>query len=113
MSETEHNRGTLKLVYQGDDIEGGAEIVCELAGYIKSQYHDSFVEALNDEGYRKHYISGDSIYEVSYSSVDSDGDVFIASKNKDGSIWFETKYYNGGCSFDEALDTAIERMIGT
>jgi hypothetical protein len=111
MSETEHNRGTLKLVYQGDDIEGGAEIVCDLSGYIKSQYHDSFVEALNDEGYRKYYISGDCIYEVSYSSVDDDGDIYLASKENDGTISFTTRYYNGGCSFNDALDTAIERLI--
>ena len=42
----------------------------------------------------------------------SDDDIFEANLNKDGSISYIVSYYNGGCCFEEALETAIEKLEG-
>lgn len=47
---------------------------------------------------------------ISEDDIDDYADIFNASKNEDGTIDFLLKYYNGGCSFDEALTTAIDKM---
>ena len=47
---------------------------------------------------------------ISEDYIDDYADIFNASKNEDGTIDFLLRYYNGGCSFDEALNTAINKM---
>ena len=47
---------------------------------------------------------------ISEDDIDDYADIFNASKNEDGTIDFLLKYCNGGCSFDEALTTAINKM---
>ena len=47
---------------------------------------------------------------ISEDDIDDYADIFNASKNEDGTIDFLLRYYNGGCSFNEALTTAINKM---
>ena len=39
-----------------------------------------------------------------------DEDIFNAHDNGDGTIGYEVMYYNGGCSFNEAIEYALEDM---
>jgi len=47
------------------------------------------------------------VYTVEKKVLDPCDDIFLSTKNDDGTIDFEIKYYNGGCSFDEAIETAL------
>lgn len=111
MSETEINKGTLtKLDLQGD-IEEKCKQAVELLGLAYNpDNHDSYQECIEDAGYRSAYIYQDDIYQVTYSPVEDDGDIYEANKNEDGTIDFLTRFYNGGCSFNEALDYAMEKL---
>ena len=40
--------------------------------------------------------------------METEMDIFESNKNDDGTINFHVMYYNSGCSFDEAIDEAIE-----
>ena len=48
------------------------------------------------------------IQDSYYNDIDSD--IFNAHDNNDGTIDYEVLYYNGGCSFDEAVEYAIDNM---
>lgn len=55
-------------------------------------------------------IINDVLYEVVEDKNLDDYDLFEASENKDGTIDYTLRYYNGGCGFEEALETAIDKM---
>jgi hypothetical protein len=65
-------------------------------------------EYFNDLYYKKAVLIRGKVFTVKKDEIDSDGDIFYSKKNDDGSIDFEVKYYNGGCSFDEAIETALK-----
>lgn len=88
-------------------IEETCKAILSEMGIDDHKFCDSYREKLEDEGYRKYFITDAAVYEVEAEEKDPDDDIFRATKNEDGSIDFEVKYYNGGCSFNEALDEAI------
>lgn len=110
MSETEHNKGILTPVEIIGDIENTAKKILEGMGEDPEEYYSTFLEQLEDVGYRKFFIADNMIYNVESTQIDPDNSIMLASKCGDGRIYFETKFYNGGCSFNEALHSAISRI---
>ncbi len=106
MSDTEHNKGTLTPVEMIGGIESAAKRILQKEGWDADE--DTYMEALENYGYRKYVHLNGVIYKVDNKSVDVDMDIFNATKNDDGTISYETKFYNGGCSFDEALEEAMK-----
>ena len=109
MSETEHNKGKLVPVSRIGSVEEKCKAVVEVHGFEKSKYHETFKEALEDEGYRSFFITDTEVYKIESEEVDADGDIMNATRNTDGTIDFETRFYNGSCSFNEAIKCALEK----
>ncbi|MCK5617055.1 hypothetical protein KAR91_85120 [Candidatus Pacearchaeota archaeon] len=110
MSDTEHNKGKLVPVPKFGTLEDTAKKILYDNGETEQGCYDSYLEHLEDWGYRKYHITEDAIYKVENKEVDCDEDVFTASAEEGGVIRYETKFYNGGCSFSEALDSAISKI---
>ena len=113
MSEQETIKGKIREVFIGDkdSMEEFAKELCKRNEYFYSEeYFESYLECLQEEGYKDYIISDNSIYEViERTAFEYDG-IFEASKNDDDTISFVLSYYNGGCSFDEAIEKALENM---
>lgn len=110
MSETEINKGVLIKLNLTGDIEEKCRQALDELGIEMSDYCDTYRECVEDRGYRKLYIFNDDIYRVEYNKIDGEEDIFDAQFNENGDIQFTTKFYNGGCSFNEALDYAVETL---
>jgi len=120
MSSIEHHSGKLIPVAIFHDIEEREEIAKEIVkeeGYDSKfdkfeAYWDSYTECLEDQGYRTYYIGNGAIYKIEAETLDPEADIFKANKNRaEGTIEFEIRFYNGGCSFNEALDKALDRSL--
>ena len=108
----ETHRGKLvPMVLNGVTLEERCEDACKRLGFKKADYHDTWEEAIGDEGYKKVYVDSDEaiIYEIQDKEVDSYGFV-EGSKNDDGSIDYFISWYNGGASMDEVLDDVFEKV---
>lgn len=92
MSETDHYKG--KLIPTG-----------------KTQDEFSPNNPDFDGFYEKAVVIDGMVYTVEKKEdIDPWCDIFRASKNEDGSYDFEVRYYNGGCSFDEAIYEAVDKI---
>ncbi len=109
MSDTEHNVGKLIPRESKGTIEETCRSILSEMG-IDDVEDGEARERLDDEGYRKYFITDSVVYEAIYQEVDIDCDIFNATKNTDGIIDFEIKFYNGGCSFNEALEEALKKI---
>lgn len=100
MSDYEHIRGSLKPTNKTVD---------EYVGEVKlASYHSNKTDYFSDVFYRKAVEINGMVYEVDSQELDPNDDIYRASWKDDGSIEFELRYYNGGCSFSEAMETALE-----
>lgn len=108
MSEMEAHKGKLvPMNLKGDTLEERAEDACRILGYKKSKYHDSWVECLDDEGYRTAHIRDNVIYEIKDTELEIGGFV-EGTRNEDGSYDYYLNYYNDWiASFSEVLDEVI------
>lgn len=110
MSEMEHCRGTLKLVekLRGESLEEQCQRL--LNNKERPSYYDSYQEMLRDEFYKEYIICNDAVYSIDSQEIDPYEDIFIAYKDENGAINFEVQFYNGGCSLNEAIETALENL---
>lgn len=101
MSETVHYTGKIKRLDFGDLTEDEIRLVLEKRDFSIPKYvHDmEEIEGL--------LILNGKYYEEIEKNQVGDGDVFHAEKNGD-EINFRVQYYNGGCSFNEALEKALD-----
>ncbi len=109
MSEMETHKGKLvPITNAGDNLEEQAKEICSRLGLEREEYHKTWIECLRDEGYRKVYIHGDTIYEIQDTQLDSYG-FTEGTANEDGSINYFISWYNGGASMDEVLDDVMDK----
>lgn len=113
MSEMETHIGKLEKIQIPDGVtteEKAKEICKSLFGITELwAYYDDWTECLQSEGDGGFVVVDGTIYHV-ISDNRTDTDIFNAEENADGTISYTLSYYNGGCSFSEAIETAIERM---
>ena len=96
MSETVHYKGKIQLVEKIKDetLEEQCKRILSEHGYQELDlYCDSWHEMLCEELYERYVIVNDSIYKVI-----------------DKTINYHVMYYDGGCSFNEAIEEAIQNM---
>lgn len=114
MSEMVHYTGKLQLVDRlpNETLEEQCERILKEHKYLAlSKYCDSWVEMLYDKLYEQYVIAGGEVYKVIEKNYrDMDTDIFDANRNTDGIIDYEVLYYDGGCSFNEAIEYALEDM---
>ena len=113
MSEQETIKGKIRRIFVGtkEEMEMFAQDLCEKNGYYYEEtYFETYVECLEEEGYREYIITDNDIYEVVETKNFEYNDTFDASENPDGTISFVLSYYNGGCSFGEAIGKALKNM---
>ena len=112
MSEMETHRGKLvPMDLPGDTLEDRAREACLKLCLEKEDYHDTWLDCLEDEGYKKVHINGDVIYEIQDEELDSYGFV-EGTANDDGTIDYMISWYNGGASMDEVLAAALTKATG-
>ena len=102
MSETVHYKGKLKLIGEATNE------LCEKLYGKTLTCQDDFIEALiyDTDNY---IINNGKLYEV-ISKVHFDEDIFEIKKIDDETYEYDVMYYNGGCSFNEAIDTAFDNV---
>ena len=114
MSETVHYTGKLQLVHKipNEPLEEQCKRILAEHNYFElNSYCDSWIEMLCDELYESYVIAGGEVYKVvEKNHKDMDEDIFNAHDNGDGTIDYEVMYCNGGCSFNEAIERALENM---
>lgn len=113
MSEQETVCGKLKLLNKLSDetLEQQCKrIYSERFTPREVPYWDSFEEDLMDDGYKKFTIYDDNLYEVISKENFDSYNIFDIKKTEDGTFDFVLSYYNGGCSFDEAIEHAFNKM---
>lgn len=112
MSEYETHIGKIKKVDLSNiSIEDFCKAACNDRNITKLEsYYDSWQECFMDRCDREYVIVNDSIYKIISDKNCSDDDIFEAHENYEGQIEYCLSYYNGGCSFSEAIETALERM---
>lgn len=114
MSEMVHYTGKLQLVdkFQNETLEEQCERILKEHKYLAlSKCCDSWREMLCDKLYEQYVIADGEVYKViEKNHRDMDEDIFEAHDNTDGTIDYEVMYYNGGCSFNEAIEYALEDM---
>lgn len=110
MSETVYFKGVLKVVekMEGETLEAQCK---RLLGVDELPAHfESYEEYLMDEHHQEYVIRNEVLYQVEKHEVELDGDTFCANVNEDGNIEFEILYHNGGCSFDDAIQQALNSI---
>lgn len=115
MSETVHYTGKLQLVNKlpNETLEEQCKRILVEHNYRElDSYCDSWREMLYEELYERYVVvNNNNIYEIVEKNNKTDEyDIFNATQNLDGSIDYEVMYYNGGCSFNEAIEEALENM---
>lgn len=114
MSEMVHYTGKIAPVGKlpNETLEEQCKRILEKYNYLDlKSYCDSWREMLCDELYERYVIAGGEVYKVvEKNHKDMDSDIFNAHDNYDGTIDYEVMYYNGGCSFNEAIEYALEDM---
>ena len=106
MSEMVHYTG--KIVPVGKLPNETLEEQCKR---ILAKYNYLDLKSYCDEFYERYVIAGGEVYKVvEKNHKDMDEDIFNAHDNGDGTIDYEVMYYNGGCSFNEAIEYALEDM---
>ena len=98
MSETEHHVGKLKPTGRSVDHYVSD---CDIPDYYESK-QEYFDDVFTEKAYS---ISG-MVYEVETKNVEGE-DVAISKVNSDGTIDFQVRFYNGSCSFNEAIEDAL------
>ena len=114
MSEMVHYTGKLQLVHKipNETLEEQSKRILAEHNYFElNSYCDSWIEMLCEELYERYIVTNDNIYKVVEKNNKTDEyDIFNATQNFDGTIDYEVMYYNGGCSFNEAIERALENM---
>lgn len=116
MSEYEHVKGKIqKIKFLNCDFEENCrQVLLENDIVPDPDYsgdEEPYQMQLDDELYKEVIIYNNNLYKVIESEDVDDYDIFEASVNKDMSINFEVCFYNVGCSFEEAIGIAIDKMI--
>lgn len=111
MSQQEVVIGKLKPYYKTFDGLTQEQIILEFCKENSLPIDESDVlESWHNVYYEKYVICGNSVYEIIKKTEFDDGDIFEAHTNKQGEVEFVLSYYNGGCSFQEALEYALQKM---
>lgn len=109
MSEMEYWKGKAVPVSMDTDLETTAKNICAKHEWEMDKYYSSWVEVIEDLGYRKYVVVDDKIYEI-VNPVEFDNYGFIdGTLNEDESIDFIMGWYNGGASFSEVCEQAIKQ----
>jgi hypothetical protein len=108
MSETERWQGKLLPIDTSDGLEETIKRICEDEGWKPCYDGETWLEVLQDDGYRKYFVQDGNIYAVKATELDDD--IFQSTLNEDGTISFVVSYYNGGCSFNGAIKEALKNM---
>lgn len=124
MSRIETHIGTLKRLsflseneehFADVDVEAWMQERCTEAGFKKEPYHESWLEAWNDE----HYHSAGYIvkvkgeyYEVTSNEDFEENDIQEIVKEGTDKYRYVLRFYNGGTCFPEMLEEAINDMKG-
>lgn len=114
MSDYEFRTGKIhKIGMEDSDKEDFAKAVIQKSGVKERLWYDSWLELLREDGEALGYLvlNGDIYGLISDISLDPYEDMFqIVQKDKDYPVLeYTLKYYNGGCSYIEALETALNR----
>ena len=110
MSQQETHYGKMKLIWRGAEEWCRCYCNCKNISCLNSQtwqetFFDNFIE---DESLKSIIIVNDNVYEILKDTEINNEEIFVASCDSDNIISYTVSYYNGGCSFTEALKTALK-----
>lgn len=112
MSETRHYTGRLIKLDRISPTETLEEQCKRISDKPLSNWADSYVEQLTDDGgYEDYIIIDGTLYQTKeLTEKDADEDIFEARKINGNDFEFEVRYYDGGCSFPEAIEEAMKKF---
>ena len=108
MSETRHYIGKLIKVDNPNNLstEDLAKEILNVDSF--ESYYNSFSEKLISDNYNEYFIYNGIIYKIEAKDYEYE-DVYIATKNENR-FDINVKFYDGGCSLDEAIETALNKL---
>ena len=107
MSKTETRRGKVKRITGTD----GMTFTTAVQYLIDKGFDVEEYDVEEEYIYSPTVAHVDGLfYEVIEDKSYDYADIFIATPRADETIDFHLTYYNGGCSFEEALSSAIRNM---
>jgi len=110
MSETVTYKGKLQeVVLINDNLEETCKDIL-LKNNIEIHNDFSYQEQLSDNFYKEYVSTNNKLYRVLYKENFEFDNIFNAELNLDGTISFLVKYYDGGCSFNEAIEKAMDNI---
>lgn len=112
MSDTVYYKGKL-IKNDKKPNETKLEYFSRVLKIDQSKIDKDFIEEIlyDDPLYDNYIYLGEVLYTVKdKESLDQDQDIYKAKKINDKDYEFEVKFYNGGCSFDEAIETALNNL---
>ena len=110
MSNTEHKVGRQIPIEVRNTLEEKAKNIVESKVDKLEEYHNNYIDALNDYCYKEYIVLDKKIYKVEMEEFNDGEDIYEAKLNSDNSISFVVKYYNGGVSFEEAIEYSLKKM---
>lgn len=113
MSEDEYWNGTAKVVKPKgkEDLESLCRRIFEGHSLKKSEYTDTYAEALLEEAYKQFVIVDGVLYDTSRMVCRDDcPDICEASRIDEDTVKVTLKFYNGGTCFGEMFEAAIKKL---
>lgn len=110
MSDYERHNGTLIRINpnEGESFDDMLLRVLKENKIDVVESKDNLTKYFIDELWETHYIHNGVLYKIDNTECDDSSDIYEARINPNGNISYTLRFYNGGCSFGEALDTALE-----
>lgn len=109
MSDTEAHKGTLYKYSRGNE-----SLFDAISRYAESKSIEfdgtDPAEIIGDHFYDELIIVNGQLYTITDSEYDTGNDIYQATMNADASISYVVQFYNGGCSFSEALQSAVSEL---
>ena len=103
MSETEIHYGEVTEI----PVPHKCETLLQQIEYIEQKYDCVFEDKDMDYPYSEEFIkAGDRWYKIADNQLDSNSCTITETEGK---LKYGLSFYNGGCSFQEALEDALER----
>lgn len=112
MSETVHYEGVLTPIERLENETLDEQCKRVLRMDELPYYCDDYIDYVRyEQGDPKEFmVVNDKLFSAVIVDVPMEDGIYKAEYTSDGSIKFEVRYYNGGCSFEEAVDTAIDKI---
>ena len=118
MSRYEKHKGTLKLIWQCDEV---FDLSKQLKGALDDFEYDRMMECVDedysvdeyirDELYDNYILINNALFKIEDLELDEDEDLNIFEKVNDHTYTYLNSFYNGGTCLSELLEDNLSKIL--